>query len=361
MPTTRLLSVLAAWLLLPEVAPAASVRGPWQEQAGNPDVPPLFASHEPLEFVLEADFRTIRREDRKDGAPERPARIRYQADGDSATIDLQVRTRGNFRLSRSNCSFPPLRLNFGERDLAGTVFDGQEKLKLVVPCRHQDDRHEQYLLSEYLAYRIYGILSDYSFRVRLARITFADTSGGEDPFTRYSFIIESEEALAERLSGVVLELPPHVRVDPSFIEPEHASLTALFQFLIGNTDWSILALHNEVLIRDDLGRHFAIAYDFDFSGLVDARYAVPDTALPIQTVRARLYRGYCWDAAADPRLFERFREARGAVENLIEDTDGLSDERRRDTLEYVESFYEQIADPDRAEQWIRGACIGLRP
>jgi hypothetical protein len=294
------------------------------------------------------------KEDRSQESEERPAVVRILgAAGEAIEVPLKVRTRGRFRLQTNICSFPPLRLNFQEGKPAGTVFDGQDKLKLVTHC-HDRDSFVQNVLEEYLAYRIYNQLTDRSFRVRLAEITYVDTSGKNDPLTRMAFLIEDEEALASRLGGMALDIPG---ARATAFEPLETGAMFLFQYMIGNIDWSTANSQNLEVIRVGTD-HYAVPYDFDWSGLVDAPYAGPSplTERRHESVRERLYLGVCWDAIDYPAVFELFQEKRPLVFQAIREVPFLTESNVRIASDYIEEFYWFIDDPGRAERDLRRMC-----
>ena len=67
---------------------------------------PLFESDVPVELTLEADFARLRN-DRAERSEERPAVIRWtEPDGTSREAELEVRTRGSFRLQERICPMP---------------------------------------------------------------------------------------------------------------------------------------------------------------------------------------------------------------------------------------------------------------
>lgn len=318
---------------------------------------PLFASLEPVELSLVADFRAIR-SDRGDPPEERPAFVVLDADVRGDTVEAQLRARGDFRRDPGMCSFPPLRLNLKKKQTVGTDFEGQDKLKLVVPCRPTLDLFEQYVLTEYTIYRMYRLITDLSFQVRLARITFVDRNGREEPFTRYAFFIEDDDALAARLGGEKLEIPEgnHVRV--GYLDAQQATLLAVFEYMIGNTDWADDAVHNVELFLVQ-GALRPVAYDFDFAGLVDARYAIPDPKLGTRTVRERLYRGWCWPELDFAEVLRPFLEGREAITALVSETPGMSEDRRRNALSYLDGFWEAIETPERAQRRMFRDCRTL--
>ena len=169
--------------------------------------------------------------------------------------------------------------------MEGTVFEGVGSLKLGTHCAG-DQEYEQYTLREYLAYRIFNLFTPRSFRARLAKATHVDSSTGKTLAIRYAMFIESEADVARRLEGRVVQLPRTLFRD---LDPETLTLMMLFEYMIGNTDFSIFALHNVRLVQDQARVLYPIPYDFDLSGVVNARYAVPDRQLPIATVLDRLY------------------------------------------------------------------------
>ena len=311
---------------------------------------PLFDDHGVIEFTLTTDFRLLKR-DRGQESTDRPAEILLA--GAAEPVPLQVRTRGNFRLRRSTCSdMPPIRLNFAASTAEGTIFAEQDKVKLVTHCRGTD-QYERNTLQEYLAYRIYNLLSDVSFKVRLARVTYVDTSGEDDPETKYAFMIEDEDALAERVGGMILDVP---RVHPDDYDGQPSLVMALFQHLIGNTDWSEVGMHNVVLIRMDDGRHLPIPYDFDWSGMINARYAEPNETLGIRNVRQRLYRGFCRDGLDYESAFQQMLSIRDDITRVGQEIAAIDEEAWEDAIDYIDDYYEILESDRRREQLIIRAC-----
>jgi len=339
-PTWFVASVVSVMLGIPHPAP------PRLQES-------LFTSNELLEFKLEANWDELNG-DRDQESPERAGQVLWtNSEGQEVVIPIQVKTRGIFRLQRSTCAFPPLRLDFPSEGTEGTVFQGQDKIKLVTHCRDRDD-YEQNVLEEYLAYRIYNLLTDISFRVRPARITYVDSRGKDDPVTRMAFLIEEDEAMAARLNGMILEVPS---APQSQFQQDQASLMYLFQFMIGNTDWSMSRFHNVVLIG--IGRdYFPVPYDFDWSGLVDAPYAGPNPQIAhlIDNVRERLYWGVCDERIDYQSLFARFAELRDAILALPGSVPELSERNQRSAVRYLQEFFDIIGSSNAARRQIVNAC-----
>jgi hypothetical protein len=313
----------------------------------------FFESQEPIEVTLTTNIGKIRR-DKSENPPWRPATLSYKgADSNLVTVPLQARTRGIWRLRV--CDFPPLRLNFSEETSKGTMFSGLDKPKLVSYCRDMD-AYEQYILQEYQLYRIYQLLTPVSHRARLLKFVYADSADGKVRARRYGFIMEAPGALAARLGGKVLE---QKGAQPGDLDSFQDALFGVFQYFIGNTDFSEGGLHNVELFFNNEGTSMPIAYDFDFAGAVNARYAVPDSSLRIPNVRQRLFRGYCTDSYAYDKVFALFNEKKPQIYALYSDSIGKLMDRGtvKETLRYFDEFYDTINDARSAKRSIVGACI----
>ena len=353
LPAARaFLPAACAFLLSPPPGAAA------QEGVRPEGPPPLFASHAPLELTLRTDLAALRG-DRRGRAPERPGVVVIGGPGNGQELDVRVRTRGEFRRDPANCTFPPLRLNFRRSQVEGTVLEAQDKLKLVGSCRPRRDSYERLVLREYLAYRLFEKVSPTAYRVRLARITYVDDSGSAEPFTRFGFLIESDDAMAARLGGAVLELPERGNLPAGALDPPSAATVAVFQYMIGNTDWSDVAGHNVTLV-EMLGVAVPVPYDFDFSGLVDAPYATPDPDLSLRSVRQRLYRGWCWKGLNAGRILDRFRGAEEDVRALVDTFPYMDGGERRRALRYLGPFFDEIRSDDRARRLFLRDCRPFR-
>jgi hypothetical protein len=327
-----------------------------QDGAGASATPlpvPFFDSEEPLPVTFTADLGRLRR-DTKDKAPWRPATLAYAGtDGRAVAVPIKARTRGIWRLK--NCDFPPLRLNFAAATARGTPFERLDKPKLVTHCR-DNTGYEQYVLREHQLYRVLGLLTPVSHRARLVRVTYVDEAGKRDSTTRYAIALEEPAALAARVGGRLLEATG-ARADD--LDPYHAALVGVFQYLIGNSDWSTGALHNAELVTTSTFAVFIVPYDFDFSGAVNAPYATVDPALPIKHVRERIYRGHCASADEYARVFALFNAKKDAIYALYRDSVGRLLEPRavRETLAYFDEFYATINTPRSARRAIVEACV----
>jgi len=321
-----------------------------------PKPPPpvaFFEQQDPIEVVFTTNIGRIRG-DKGDERPWRPATIAYtDSAGKAVSVPLRARTRGIWRLKK--CDYPPMRLNFSSETSKGSIFHRLDKPKLVSYCQDRDS-YEQYILAEFQLYRVYQLLTPMSHKARLLKFVYADSGSGKVRAKRFGFILEEPSAMAHRLGGEIKEQKGAL---PGDLDAYQDALFGVFQYMIGNTDFSSYALHNvELFFRPD-GVVAPIAYDFDFAGVVDAGYAIPDEKLGIATVRHRLFRGYCADPAEFEKVFSLFQEKKAAIYALYSDPIGQLLDRGgvKSTLKYYDEFYDIISNPSAAKRLITGACI----
>ena len=333
------------------LAIVASSRGAAAQDTTTSADRSLFAADTPLQMTVHTDIRALLRDRGEERTDHKGTARVSRTDGGVDSAAIELRTRGVFRRRPAVCPFPPLRLSISRRAGRHTPFEGERRIKLVTHCRNTD-QYEQYVLQEYLIYSAYALLTDLSLRTRLARITYEDAAGREKPVTRFGILIEHEDRLAERHRMRVLEdTGTHI----ARLDPAQTVFMAVFQYFIGNTDWSIRALHNIVLLADSAGRVFPVPYDFDWAGVIATRYAQPDTSLPIRSVKERLYSGYCGVLEDFEPVFARFRERRAAIEALY-DLEPLERDEREKARRYYAEFYRLIDDPARVRREMLKLC-----
>jgi hypothetical protein len=336
-------------LFLPVLAAAAT---------GNSEPDPLFASDQIIDVEIEAPFGLL--------ASERPDEeevagiIRYAADdGRLVQFEVAVRTRGRLRRNKRVCAFPPLRLNFKKSDVRGSLFDKQDRLKVVTHCQKRRE-YEQAVLSEYLTYRIFLALTDKSYRVRLLRVTYTYTDADKQ-IRSFAIFIEHKDRIEKRLDAKTM------RINRAFVQdlrPPDLNLASVFQFFIGNTDFSPVAAapgedccHNQVLFAREGKPHYTVPYDFDQSGLVDAPHALPNPRFGLSSTRERLYRGRCVNNSYLPSTLKLFNEKRSEIEALIKDQPGLKKQTARRMLGFINQFYDTINNPKRLDRELVKKCI----
>ena len=319
----------------------------------NVDAAPLFEESTALEIELVGPIKDLIAD--KKGNQEMPFTLRTQ--GIDHQID--VRIRGNSR--RRVCGFPPLRLNFNTEAAAETLFENQNKLKLVTHCR-ESDAAEQDLLKEYMAYRIFNMLSEISYRVRLVSITYVDTdpSRAGKTLKRYGYLIESSNELAERIDATKVT---RTGVSRQSLDSQQASLVYVFQYLIGNTDWSIVTAdtdefccHNIDLFETDSGFSL-VPYDFDLSGLVDSSYAKPDPSLRVRNVKRRVYRGYCLPTDTLTSALQTIAGKQQDISALPFDLPGLIPREKEIASRYLGEYYKSVEDIEKTATKFESRCL----
>lgn len=324
----------------------------------NNEPDPLFASDEIIDVEIEAPFGLLISE--RPDEEEVAGKFRYTADdGSLVEFDVAVRTRGRLRRTKKVCRFPPLRLNFKKSEVKDSLFDKQDRLKVVTHCRKKQ-RYEQAVISEYLAYRIFNLLSDASYRVRLLRVTYTYTDE-ERQVRSYAILIEHKDRVGKRLNAKTLQIDRAMILD---LRRTDLNLASVFQFFIGNTDFSPVAsapgedcCHNQVLFAREGEPHYTIPYDFDQSGLVNAPHAAPNPRFNLKSTRERLYRGRCMNNDYLPATLKLFNDKRGAIEALIRNQQDLTKVTARLMQSYVKQFYDLINSPRRLNREIVKKCI----
>lgn len=316
------------------------------DSAADSLLAPVFRQHTTIPVTLVTDMRALTRDRR--GEPEwQPAVVRFAETGDS--LEAEVRARGVFR--RANCSLPPLRLDIPRKKAQATPLAGLNKFKLVVHCENSQT-FEQYVVQEYLLYRVYNLLTPYSQHARLLRATYVDRGSPEDSLTRYAILLEEDDDVAARTGSSLIEA---IGARPEDLDSYQSALVGVFQYLIGNTDWSITGLHN-VKLMQTVSTTYPMAYDFDFSGAVNARYATVDPSVPVRTVRDRIFRGFCTTEDRWAEVYALFRAKRPEILALYESEPALDESVRKRTLDYFGDFFDMLNDPERAHRQLGGSC-----
>jgi len=347
-------SAAGALLLLSAPASAQAPQGEVTKTPKTYTPPPIFTASEVIQFTLLAPFKQLKKE-RSGTPPYHAAEIKYTTDSGEVRVPVRVRTRGIWR--RKNCDIPPLRLNFSKDSVKKTAFRHLDNVRLVMHCRDNDD-YEQYVLQEFQLYRVQRLLTPLSMDVRLVRVAYVDPEKKDTLATRYAFLLESEPPFGERVGGKVVDIKGAAGAD---LDGAESALFGVWEYFIGNTDFSVSALHNVALLQKDT-TYYPVAYDYDWSGAVNTRYSGPAEQLRIKRVTERLMRGYCTDAANYEKAFAVFREKKDAIYALYRDplAARMKPSVVNNTLRFFDQFYETINDPRAAKRQIVEACLGGR-
>lgn len=317
---------------------------------------PLFASDAPIRITIQGPVSNIARRASTTVEPQ-AATLSLGSPAEAHAIRLSA--RGLSRRTGGICQFPPLRVEFVQPPAATSLFAGQRRLKLVTHCRPQTG-FQQHLLVEYAAYKIFNVISPLSYRARLATVDYVEPNGKLSQ-SRWGFFIEDLDDLARR-NGLA-EARVGDRIAKEQLEPTQAARVAMFHYMIGNLDWSMRAgsagegcCHNNRLLVAT-GGLAPVTYDFDYSGLVDAPYAIPPKGIGVRTVRQRAYRGYCIHNQAALAAAADFRSKRGAIEGVFAAVPGMEERTRRGALAYLGSFFAEIGSDEAVRANLLKDCL----
>lgn len=316
---------------------------------------PLFADNAVIHLTIRGPLNQIARSAERSRAP-RDAVLMVPGAAPE-TLPIQLSPRGITRLRHDTCQFPPLRVQFSRPPGPGSLFAGQKRLKLVTHCRASAS-FQQYLLLEYAAYRLYNQLTPVSHRVRLATIDYVDDNN-RPITTRYGVFLEDIDDVAAR-NGMRTAVTGD-RIASSQLAPVDAARVGLFEYMIGNMDWSMRAgpkgegcCHNgRLLTAPAHSGYVPVPYDFDYSGLVNAPYAVtPDGK---DDVLKRRYMGYCRHNAEMLALAASLRARRPALLSALDEVP-MDPSTRRRAVSYLDGFFSDIADDARTSAKVLKTC-----
>lgn len=295
----------------------------------------LFGSEEILNLELRADFSSILKGRDKYPVDHPGVLIFNTEDGKIKKLNVIVTARGNYRMKPENCDFPPLSVNFKKSDAENTIFEGQKKLKLVTPCREEPD-----LLEEYIVYRMYNRITDFSLRVRLANILYFDTGENKIMFRKHSFFIENADEAAERNNCT----ENNNFLTPFDIDSDSYKKLSFFQYMIGNRDWFVVSRKNIEILqpRDTTLPPVAVPYDFDFSGFVDASYTKPADVPEYMLKDRRVFKGICYTYEELKEIFDYYRDIKPNLEEIIKNQKLLTISERSFLISYIRRFYNII-------------------
>lgn len=295
----------------------------------------LFGSEDMMEISLRFDISKFLKE--KSQEEYFDAVLTYNpGEADSLINYIRLRARGNSRLEM--CNFPPVRLNFKDCENRPIDLEGISNVKLITHCS-ANKVYEEYILKEYMAYKLYNLVSDYSFRVRLLKINYIDTGKKKYNKTLFGVLIEPLDLLEKRLNVLELE---NIVIRPSFLDPASFDKLCMFQFMIGNEDWFLANLHNLKIVDPQFNQKemlHAIPYDFDYSGLVNAVYAVPNERYGLENIQDRIYTGLCRTDMEFRKLMDVFYSKKNDFYSEITKCEYFSEKTKKKLNKYLDSYF----------------------
>lgn len=310
----------------------------------------LFDVEDILELTISGDVGGLMK-DRGNDPQYHALTLSYKNSNSQVSIPVKIKVRGHFRKAKENCTHPPLLLNFAQDSTQNTLFAGQDKLKLVTPCRG-----EKYVVREYLVYKMHNQLTPKSFKVRLVKVTYNDTNPKSkiaEPL--YGMFIEDEGQMAKRNNSVSVE---GKLVRPEQTQRDDFLNMAVFEYMIGNTDWSVQYLQNVKLIASDsTSIPLTVPYDFDHAGIVGAPYAQPAVELQLNSTQERRYRGFCiQDMNKFTEVIARFNQKKDEFYKVYTSNTMLEESYLKSTLKFLDDFYKTINDPKKVKYEFQYPC-----
>lgn len=313
----------------------------------------VFDLDDPARISLTLDIRKFAKKKYEDEYQE--AVLAYElGTGDVVEKTVRIKARGNNR--RKRCFFPPIKLNIKKAHLEDEFGDDTKTIKLVTHCKNSVV-YEKYILKEYLIYKLFNVISPNSFRVRLLEVDYIDTGKkGKDVHT-WAFLIEPEGLLAERLAMTKVK---NDNLSQKYMEPSDMIRVTLFNYMIGNTDYSVTGRHNvKVLMPEDVTKTLGvpIPYDFDYAGMVNATYAVPYEGLNIKSVKERYYLGSCANIDNVGPVLEEFKAKKAELLKVIEDFEHLPEQEKKYAIDYIEEFFNAADHSNFIVNNLKSTCL----
>lgn len=312
----------------------------------------IFDDDAPMALKLKYDITSFLKNKMKGEYLDAELTINYK--DDSITKNIRLKARGNNR--KKTCFFPPIYLNFKTDPIEKSELEGYKKVKLVTHCSTSKMYHE-YVLKEYLVYKLYNVISENSFRVKMVNIEYVDTGKKERNYTKHGILIEPVDLLAKRRNAVEID---GVYVRGENVIQLHADRMAFFQYMIGNTDWRLKSGHNTKFLKsykEMTSKVIPVPYDFDYAGFVGTHYGHPQTWTSIETTKEREYMGYCRsNDEAYLETIDFYRSKKTEILETINSFTLLSERSRKDLINYIEDFYALIDNPKYFLTLLRSEC-----
>jgi hypothetical protein len=312
----------------------------------------LFSLEEPMELTLKFDIKSYQRGKLK--GKYLPVQLTYHVND---TLDInkkvKVKARGEFR--RAHCFLPPFFINLKKANVGNQYLDTIKKIKIVTHCK-ESKLYEQYLMKEYLTYKIYNEISPYSFRVRLIRMKYIDTGRKNKETSSWAFMIEPESMMAERLGATSIKSDV---VSMRYCDTLMMDVVAFYMYMIGNADYSVAGRHNLKLIRrPDPTRPLAVPvpYDFDYAGVINANYAIPGENLGLTSVTERYYLGLCRDDHRYLTAIDQIQRNKDNMLEIVESFPYLDEKSRKAMIRYLDEYFSEAEKPEKLLQNIKSTC-----
>ena len=320
-------------------------------KAQKSSITPLFEEQKVLNLKLRTSIKDIKK--KTNDSTYLPTQLYVKNEnGGWDSISIEVRARGIFR--RANCYFTPIRIKVSKGHSKGTVLDGNKAVKLVMPCQNHDDKNTL-VLKEYICYKMYEKITPYYFNTRLVALDFSEPDGKKSKnYQLTAFLIEDDGLVSKRHHAKVME---KLNLHPLALNDTSSVRHDIFQFMVGNTDWSTTFLHNAKVVFQAPKKYIPIAYDFDMSGFVDPPYAVVNADLGIANVRERLYRGFCRNEGVVQYVRKEYLGQEQAIMGILDQYEKeLTPRDFADTKKFMKEFFDIFKNDKLFKKYIVDGC-----
>lgn len=313
----------------------------------------IFKHDQPAELTLKFNIKEYQRNKHKDYYM--PAELTYFFGDSLMERDYSVRVKARGTVRKKVCSFPPIMLNIKKSGIRDDLIPRVKKIKIVTHCRGSR-KNLNYMMKEFLAYKIYGIISPYSFRVRLLKIKYIDTGRKDKVTDTWAFMIEPEAMLAGRVDMLPLKLD---HLGFAHTDTLWTDYMVMFQYMIGNDDYSISGRHNIKLLvpKDPMKiKPIPVPYDFDYSGIVNVGYATPREDIGQSNITERYFLGPCRSYENFREIIEIFQSKKQEIYDLINNFEYLPESERAKMIKYLDEFYNNSSHSDYINKNILSTC-----
>lgn len=315
----------------------------------------FFASDDPLQITLRFDIQGFIKNKTSDDKTDATITLAL-SETDSIYQKIKIQSRGKMRLAY--CDFPPIMLNFKSKKDEPASIQNKGKLKLVTHCKDAA-LYESYLLKEYLVYKLYNIVTPLSFKTRLVKVNYVDVNHPKRNIESYGFLIENDKKMAERNRSVLIGT---VVTSQDLTITEDMVRMAVFQYVIGNTDWKVRNQHNVKIIKSlDIltDKVSPVPYDFDYSGFVNTNYSSPADDLPIEYVVERYYTGICATREQFASVIDEFESYQQPFLEAINGFELLKSGYRKQAASYISSYYKMSKNRNYLIGKLESSCRDL--
>ena len=313
--------------------------------------PKLFKSEEPISMKMALSIKDLKAQTNDSVFIDSEIQLETSS-GTWESFPFEIRTRGNFRLNE--CFYPPMRMKLKKKEAEGSIFQGNRNLKLVLPCTKSKNA-DSYIGKEYLAYKLYEKVTDYHFRTRLVRVKFTNLDDKKREETELlGFVIEDNDEVAKRFDAKILK---DKKIAPILMQDLPTIRHDFFQLMIGNTDWSTLFQHNQDVMALDDKTIVPMAYDFDMTGLVNPPYAQVSNLVDLESVKDRLYRGFCRDQQLMQQVRQEFLDKKTEIlDEVAQQKIYYSEADAKMLISYLNGFFDILESDRLFENKILNAC-----